>query len=124
MTFRNNLLRIDATAGLTVGVFMFALFPFLLTLYGMPTWMLATMGAANLAYGSYSFTLARSAVRTRARLTFLVIANAMWAVLCMIAAVIAAQQLTMLGIGTLVFEGAFVGTLAMLEWRAIPILLR
>lgn len=124
MSWRNNLLWIDATAGLTVGTGTLTLFPFLQALYGLPTWVLLTMGIANLAYCSYSFSLARSATRTRGRLMTLVIANAMWSVLCVVAAVLLASDITTLGIGQFLFEGAFVGSLAMLEWRMRHLLIR
>lgn len=54
----------------------------------------------------------------------LVIANAMWSVLCVVAAVLLASGITTLGIGQFLFEGAFVGSLAMLEWRMRHLLIR
>ena len=44
------------------------------------------MGLANLAYGTFSFSLARRAVRPRALLQLLASANIAWGVLCAVAA--------------------------------------
>ena len=117
MMWQKNLLWIDSTAGLVVGVFVLSLFPFLGPLYGMSTEMVVGMGVANFAYGCYSFTLARSPVRSRARIIALVVANGMWSILCIVTALLMHSQLSILGIGQLLLEAAFVGTLAVLEWK-------
>ncbi len=124
MMWHKNLLRIDSTAGLVVGVFVLSLVPILGPLYGMPTEMVIAMGVANVAYGSYSFMLARRPVRPPGRLLALVIANGTWSVLCVVMTIAMSARLTILGAGTLLFEAVFVGTLAVLEWRARPLLER
>jgi hypothetical protein len=122
MMWQKNLLRIDSTAGLVVGVFVLSLFPILGPLYGMSTEMVIAMGVANVSYGCYSFMLARRPVRPRGRLLALIVANGTWSVLCIVTALLMSAQLTVLGMGTLLFEAVFVGTLAVLEWRARPLL--
>ncbi len=53
----------------------------------------------------------------------LIAGNALWAALCVVAAVIVAGRATWFGLATLLFEGGFVGGLAFLEWRHRNILL-
>ena len=75
------------------------------------------MGVANLAYGTYSGTLARRMCRPRRLLVVLVLANSIWAVLCMLAAVSLVDRASVFGLAHLAGEGFFVGSLAALEWR-------
>lgn len=112
-----SLLWIDAAAGLTVGVLVLAASPWLSRLYALPLAFVIVMGLANLGYGTYSLTLARATPRSRTRLLVLIAGNALWAALCVVAAVIVAGRATWFGLATLVFEGGFVGGLAFLEWR-------
>jgi hypothetical protein len=94
-----------------------ALSGWLSDLYGLPRPLLVGMGVANLAYGTYSGALARRARRPRGAIVLLVLANAAWAGLCGVAAVRLADTASAFGLAHLVGEGAFVGTLAALEWR-------
>lgn len=118
----SSLLWIDCTGGLAVGVLVLAFSSWLSTLYAMPQSFVVAMGAANLAYGTFSLSLARRAVRPRALLRLLIGANLAWAVFCVIASVILASQASALGLATLLFEGAYVGGLGILEWRSIDAL--
>jgi hypothetical protein len=117
MRLLRHLLWIDSGAGLLAGVVMLALSGWLSELYALPRPLLVAMGVANLAYGTYSGTLARRARRPRGLLVLLVAANATWAVLCMLAAVRLADTASAFGLAHLVGEGLFVGGLAALEWR-------
>ncbi len=114
---RTHLLWIDSRAGLTVGVFVLVLSPWLTELYRLPRWLVMTTGIANLAYGAYSGMLVRRERRPYALLVLLVSANAAWAVLCMLAALRFAHTASWLGLAHLVGEGLFVGGLAALEWH-------
>ena len=87
-----SLLWIDSGAALTVGVFVLSFAPWLSRLYGLPNAVVTGMGIANIAYGLFSFSLARRQTRPRSLLLLLVIGNATWAVLCMIAAVVVATS--------------------------------
>lgn len=117
-----RLLHVDSIAGLVVGLGILALSGVLAPFYGIPRPVLVVMAIANLAYGTYSGTLARRARRPRALLVALVVANAAWAVVCGVLAVALASRATGFGIASLVFEGVFVGGLAVLEWRAREVL--
>lgn len=117
-----SLLWIDCTGGLIVGAFVLAFFPWLSTLYALPVGFVIVMGAANLAYGAYSFSLARRAVRPRALLLLLVTANLAWAVLCAVATAVFASEASALGLAHLVLEGVYVGGLGILEWRHLDAL--
>lgn len=112
-----NVLWIDCGAALLAGATVLVLFAWLAELYALPRHMLVGMGVANLAYGTFSWSLARRARRPRALLVLLVAANATWAALCVLAAVRLAGTASGFGLAHLVGEGLFVGTLAALEWR-------
>jgi hypothetical protein len=103
---------------------MLALSGPLSALYAIPRPFLLGMAAANLAYGTFSGTLARRARRPRPLLVLLVTANATWAALCGAAAVWLAGRASVYGLAHLVGEGVFVGGLAALEWRRREQLLR
>ncbi len=117
MRVLRSLLWIDCTAGLVVGALVLVLSPWLSRLYALPVALLLAMGVANVAYGTFSLSLARRATRPRALLALLVIANATWAVLCGAAIVVLAPWVTGLGLAHLLGEGLFVGGLAVLDWR-------
>ena len=119
-----DLLHFDSAAGLAAGAFALALSGPLSALYALPRPLLLGMGAANLAYGTFSGTLARRARRPRALVHLLVAANAAWAALCWAAAVALAGRASAFGLAQLGGEGAFVGGLALLEWRRRERLLR
>lgn len=123
MRMTRSLLWIDAYAGLSVGTIVLAASPWLSRLYALPLAFVVVMGLANLGYGTYSLTLARATRRSRTRLRVLIAGNALWAALCVVAAVIVAGRATWFGLATLLFEGGFVGGLAFLEWRHRNILL-
>ena len=112
-----HLLWIDSGAGLGAGVVVLALSGWLSEVYGLPRALLLGMGAANLAYGTYSGALARRARRPRGTLLLLVLANATWAGLCAVAAVRLADSASAFGLAHLAGEGLFVGGVAALEWR-------
>ena len=111
------LLWVDSGAGLLAGVTVLSLSGWLSELYALPRPLLVGMGAANVAYGAYSGSLARRAHRPLALLTVLVVANATWAGLCALAAVRLAGTASAFGLAHLIGEGLFVGGLAALEWR-------
>lgn len=118
-----SLLWIDCTGGLTVGAFVLAFANWLSTLYALPLTLVYVMGAANLAYGTFSLSLARRAVRPRSLLLLLVAANLTWAVLCGVAAAVFAAEASAFGLAQLLLEGVFVGGLGLLEWKHLDDLL-
>ncbi len=112
-----TLLWIDSGAGLTVGTLVLLLNRWLSRLYALPPGFIIGMGAANVAYGLFSFSLARRRTRPLALLRLLVVANATWAALCVLAVAAVAPYASPLALASLSFEGLFVGGLAALEWR-------
>jgi hypothetical protein len=118
------LLWIDSGAGLTVGTLVLLLNGWLSRLFALPQHLIVAMGIANVAYGLFSFSLARRATRPRALLVLLVTANAAWAVFCFVTAVAVSGYAARLGLAQLTLEGLFVGGLAALEWRNLGALQR
>jgi hypothetical protein len=111
-----KLLWVDSGAGLLAGVVVLSLAGWLSQWYALPGGMVLGMGVANLAYGTFSGSLARRAHRPRGLLLLLVGANATWALLCGLAAVHFASTASAFGLAHLVGEALFVGGLAGLEW--------
>ncbi len=112
-----KLLWVDCGAALLASLAVLSLSGWLARLYALPRGLLVAMGVANLAYGAFSFSLARRAHRPPSLIVLLVMANATWAVLCGIAAVRLAGVASAFGLAHLIGEGLFVGGLAALEWR-------
>ncbi|HEX8360583.1 MAG TPA: hypothetical protein VF613_10760 [Longimicrobium sp.] len=117
MLILRRLLWIDCTAGAVAGVTVFVLSGWLSRLYGLPREILLFMGAANLLYASYSFSLARRAVRPMSLIKLLVFANATWVLVCFGLAVTFWEQATVFGLAHLIGEALIVGGLAALEWN-------
>lgn len=117
MRMVRSLLWIDCGAGLLAGALVVLCSAWLSRLYALPVALLLAIGIANLAYGAFSFSLARRAARPPALLALLVIANASWAVACGVMAVAVAPYASGWGLAHLLVEGLFVGGLAALEWR-------
>lgn len=114
---RQRLLWIDSIGGLIAGVIVLAISSWLSKLYGLDQEVLLATGVANLAYGSYSLSLARRAVRPIALIRLLAAANLTWLVVCTVLIVVHYDSATFLGIGHLLLEGLYVGGLGCLEWR-------
>lgn len=112
-----HLLWIDCIAGALAGVAMLLLVDWLAVLYGMPTGLLVFIGGANVLYTSYSFSLAIRRTRTSLMLNALIVANSLWALVCVGLAVRLAGTATLFGMAHLLAEALFVGRLASLEWK-------
>ncbi len=116
MFIARKLLWVDCTAAAIAGVAVLALSGWLSRLHVLPPELLLFIGADNLLYGSYSFTLARRAERPMFLIKVLVCANAAWSVVCLGLAATFWGQASLWGIGHLVGEATFVGGLAAMEW--------
>ena len=114
---RQRLLWIDSIGGLIAGVIVMAISGWLSKLYGLDQEILLATGVANLAYGSFSLSLARRAVRPIALIRLLAAANLTWLIVCTVLIVAHYDSATFLGIGHLLLEGLYVGGLGCLEWR-------
>jgi hypothetical protein len=113
-----DLLWIDSRAGLVVGVGLLALGAWLSPWYGLPRELLWAIGVANVGYGLYSGWLFTRQPRPRGAIVALVVANATWALVCLLAVYQYASVASVFGVASLAGEGVFVGALAVVEWRA------
>ena len=86
--------------------------------FGIPHGVLVITALVNLAYGAFSFSLARQVEAPRRRVRALVIANFAWTAVCVGLAAYFAHPAAWLGAGYFVGEGLFVGLLAAAEARA------
>lgn len=84
--------------------------------YALPVELLRFNGFVNLAYGTYSFSLALRRRRPPWMIMLLAFANAAWLFVCLAMAVHFSATASGFGLATLVGEGLFVGGLAWLEW--------
>jgi len=116
LSIRRKLLWVDCSAGAIVGVTVLLLHGWLSKWYGLPQNLVLFMGVANLAYASYSFSLALRKKRPLALIRLLVIANLAWALLLLIWVVVFNGTASPLGLAYLVMEALFVGGLGILEW--------
>ncbi|MEM9996989.1 MAG: hypothetical protein AAF809_04755 [Bacteroidota bacterium] len=123
MTWRRNLLWIDCTGALLAGVLVLLLSGWLADLHGLPRSVLVFTGVMNLAYGAFSFSLARRAVRPKPLLSLLAGANMAWPLVCI--ALVVAHRATIgpTGLLHLLGEAVYVGGLGVVEWRSRDLLL-
>jgi hypothetical protein len=112
-----KLLWLDGLAGAFAGAAVLLAGSWLSDWYQLPEALLRLIGAANLAYGTYSLSLAMRSVRPKSFILFLIIANFFWVGTCLWLAVAFVETASLFGLAHLVGEAAFVGGLATLEWR-------
>lgn len=116
-----RILWIDSLGALAVGVPMLLLAPTLAEWYGLPFPVLLAVAAANVCYGSASFTLALTPRwRTTSTVRALATANMLWGVVCAALFVRHAGDAGLLGLGHFALEGAYVASLGVVEWRLTP----
>jgi hypothetical protein len=115
------ILRLDGGAGFSVGVAVLALHAWVAQLHALPRSLVLFIGAANLAYGSYSGTLAiRAALHktpTRTAIDVLIAANALWCVVCAAVLITTFRSASAFGLAQVALEGLFVAALAVAEYR-------
>ncbi len=112
-----SLLWIDCSGGLAVGILMLVLAEWLERLYALPSSLYTAIAAANIAYGTFSLVLALSRRRSVRLIVLLALANAVWGVVCVSAAVAMAGRASVFGQLHLLSECAVVVWLAQMEWR-------
>jgi hypothetical protein len=117
MRITSHLLWIDCTAGAIVGLVVLLFTAQLSDLQGLPHTLLLFMGAANVLYASFSFFLATRRKRPMVLIKLLVFANGFWSLVCACLAVAFADTATFFGLGHLIAEAFFVGSLAVQEWK-------
>ena len=85
--------------------------------YHLPPGFILFVAAANVTYGTYSFSLACSRRRPVQLVMFLAIANLIWTVVCFTSAMWFVATASPLGLVHLIGEGIYVAALGILEWR-------
>jgi hypothetical protein len=111
-----TLLRVDSGGGLTAGVLVLLFRRELSAIENLPEVLLLFTGAVNVGYGLYSGSLLRG-VPAAGALRALVVANAVWAGLCVILAAGTWGGASGWGTAHLAGEGGYVGLLAWVEYR-------
>jgi hypothetical protein len=112
-----HILWIDGLAALSAGLFVLVFRTFLTGLYDLPLGIITFIGLVNLAYSAFGLTMAGRKTRRATWIAALAAANYFWAVVCLVLAVRFGPEASGLGLGTIIFEGAFVAALATIEWR-------
>ncbi len=113
---RKNILWIDCLGAFAVGALLVLLSPWLSELFRLPTSYIRALGAANLIYGAYSFSLARRKTRPLALIQILVLANAAWTFVCLLAVYRLGNQASPFALAHFTLEGSWVAFLAKIEW--------
>ena len=119
-----RILWIDGLAALAAGVSVLAARRFLAGLYGLPLALVTIGGVVNLIYATYSLTLASRQRPAVGFIAGLALANTAWAGICVAVAVHLRNEATVIGLASVLFEAAFVGTLGAVEWRNRRVLVR
>lgn len=122
--WRTRLLWIDGIGALAVGLLMLALRPLLAGLYGLSPSIVAILALVNLAYASYSLTLAARSHRSLTAIAALAVANGAWTLACAALAGYFAGSASALGLTHFALEGLYVGVLGLLEWQSRHLLAR
>jgi hypothetical protein len=112
-----NVLHIDGSAGLAVGLVLFALAEWVSELYRLPLNVILFLASANILYGCYALALALSNQRSLMAIKVLSIANSVWVVICVAIVVLYVQTLSPVGFLFIGGEALFVGVLAVYEWK-------
>ncbi|MBQ4834877.1 hypothetical protein [Pseudoalteromonas luteoviolacea] len=112
-----NVLHLDGSAGLTVGLLLFLLQDWVASLYRLPDSTVLFLATANVCYGVYALTLAFSNRRNSASISLLVTANIIWAVVCVAIIFHYFQTASLIGLAFICMEGIFVIVLAYFEWK-------
>lgn len=114
-----TVLWIDAGAACVAGIGMLASHEWLAALHAFPLALVGFIGSCNLAYASYSGTLAALATRgtppSRRAIDLLVAANLTWTAACVAIVVTTRQTASTFGLTHVALEGVFVGGLAVVE---------
>jgi len=108
---------IDGFSGLAGGIFMLSLRTFLADLYALPLRLITIIGLVNMVYATFGLWLASRKQRSLVLVSALAIANGSWTVVCIGLAITFGRSAHVIGIGHILFEGAYVATLGTIEWR-------
>lgn len=121
LTRARRLLWLDSLGALGAGALVLTLAAPIAALDGLPREVVLMSGLANLAYGSYSGSLASVATlrgaAPRPAVKLLIAANLAWALVCIVLLARHGSEATMLGWLHIGGEGLYVAGLALLETR-------
>ena len=113
---KERVLWVDGLGGLIVGFVVLVLHPWLSDIEGLPKRLVLFMALCNLAYGTYSTSLARRSMRSVRSVAVLAAANFAWLFVCLAIAYANRESITALGALHVVGEGLYVGGLGIVEW--------
>ncbi|MDQ3365641.1 MAG: hypothetical protein M3680_09445 [Myxococcota bacterium] len=110
-----------------VGLLVVALLDRVQGWYSLPRDVVLFTGVANLLYATPGLAISvlgtRAPVARRRLLGVLIIANALWAVVCIALLLRFGREASVLGLLHLVAEGSYVAVLAVLEWKSRRLIL-
>jgi hypothetical protein len=112
-----KLVWVDGLAALFAGMLVLSLRGLLSDFYGLSRELLTFVGTVNVGYSVLGLTLGLLRRRPAALLRLLIVANSLWAAVCVALAVRVFPTATIFGLCHVIGEGIFVGGLALLEWR-------
>lgn len=111
-----NVLHIDGSAGLAVGLALFAFVGWISELYRLPHNTILFLASANIIYGCYALSLALSNKKSLMSIKVIAIANSVWVAVCAAIVVLFAHTASPIGVFFICGEALFVGMLAVYEW--------
>jgi hypothetical protein len=118
-----DVLHVDGTAGLAMGVLLFALQSWVSDLYNLSGVIIYFLATANVCYGLFALSLALSTRRNASSITLLAMANFVWAMVCVVMFIAFFQTASVIGLVFIGLEGLFVLILAIYEWKNRQVLL-
>ncbi|MBB1407740.1 hypothetical protein [Pseudoalteromonas sp. SG44-17] len=119
MKFNKNLtiLHLDVSAGLVVGLLLFLLQDWVVSLYRLLNIIIIFLATANVCYGIYALTIALSNVKSAVFISILAIANTVWVFVCIAVVLYYAKTASYIGLLFICLEGIFVSFFAYYEWK-------
>jgi len=117
MNLRNPLLWIDGLSALLAGSVVLILIDWFVKWYRLPYELLTLVSVVNLIYASYAISLAVYLRRIKLMIVLLVVANLVWAAVCVGFVIVYGKTMSIFGFAHLLGEALFVVCLAGLEWR-------
>lgn len=118
-----RILWVDCGAAAAAGVVVLALSPWVARFYGFPRELVLFFGVANVAYASYSGSLAvrarRGAPVSVRAIDALIGANFAWVMVCGVVLARMWSSATAFGLAHAGLEALFVGSLAVAELRSV-----
>ena len=116
-----HILWVDCLGAILTGILLAVLSGYIAPIYSLPqSWVIAH-ACVHLAYGAFSLSLAVRRTRPLVLIKLLAIANAAWAVLCIISLRMIKFD-SVLAAAHFLAEGIYVGSLGFIEWNRREVL--